>query len=108
MENKFPCTGCGSCCRRVDKVIETINSIENDYVREMFKFPYNQVDGVCEKLENNKCSIYENRPLICDSHICRRFLDVTQEEFNKSMIPLCNKMMDEDNIDISYRIPLPE
>jgi Fe-S-cluster containining protein len=91
----------------MDRIIENLNLIPDEYVRELFKFPYNHTNGVCEKLdENGKCSVYDSRPMICNSDTCRDFLNVSQEEFNRTMIPLCNQFMDEDNIDISYRIPL--
>jgi len=30
-------------------------------------FPYGvREDGSCEKLENNRCTVYDNRPLLCN------------------------------------------
>jgi Fe-S-cluster containining protein len=30
------------------------------------EFPYKHTDGVCEKLIDNKCSVYESRPDLCN------------------------------------------
>jgi Fe-S-cluster containining protein len=31
------------------------------------EFPYGvKEDGSCEKLEDNRCTVYDNRPLLCD------------------------------------------
>ena len=50
----FKCNGCGKCCQN----IWALEGMED--------FPYKaKKDGSCEKLVDNKCSIYETRPLIC-------------------------------------------
>ena len=45
------CSGCGECCRNLDK-----SSLYNELDRG---------DGVCRYLDGNKCSIYSTRPLLC-------------------------------------------
>lgn len=47
----FACDRCGSCCRNLDK---------SDLYKEL-----DRGDGTCKYLQNNLCSIYENRPLLC-------------------------------------------
>lgn len=47
----FPCTACGLCCKKAGLVPN-------------FPEPVNP-DGSCSHLKDNKCSIYETRPLIC-------------------------------------------
>lgn len=47
----FKCDCCGECCRNLDK-------------SDLYK-GLDRGDGVCLYLENNKCSIYETRPLLC-------------------------------------------
>jgi len=65
---KFNCNECGLCCKKIGDVlnspIENIDKSLRDAVRD---FPY-KVDekGVCEKLVDYKCSVYENRPLLCN------------------------------------------
>jgi uncharacterized protein len=48
---QFPCNSCSLCCQNIGH-IEPLR--QND-----------RGDGVCKYLENNQCSIYEDRPLIC-------------------------------------------
>ena len=69
---KFPCTLCGNCCRSVGKQIEFArlakdNGGTSPIIDEILSFPY-KVDetGACEKLVDNKCSVYEDRPDICN------------------------------------------
>lgn len=51
MVHVFRCDKCGQCCRNLKKS-SLYNSLHNG-------------DGVCRYLENNLCSIYEDRPLLC-------------------------------------------
>ena len=100
----FPCTGCGACCKRVDKVINTLDLL-NDEERELLKFPYTHTNGVCDMLtEENKCSVYEERPLICNIEKFTEVFNIPKKEFYLLNIDTCNKFMDEDNIDQKFRI----
>ena len=104
--SKFPCTGCGCCCKRIHKVRASIELLP-DQIREDFRFPYKDINNVCEKLtEDNQCSVYENRPLICDFEKIKKYFDVSDDTFNQMIVPSCNEMMDEDNIPNHLRIPL--
>lgn len=55
-------------------------------------------DGVCKHLVNGKCSIYDHRPLICDTD---RLYEVfyknimTKEEFIKLNLQACEKLRNE-------------
>jgi len=104
MDVKFPCSGCGCCCRRVDQVIANINVLD-DYNKELLRFPYNHNNGVCENLmEDNKCAVYEDRPLICNFDKFVREYEFERVDFYNLIITSCNKMMDEDNIDSKFKI----
>lgn len=64
----FPCDQCGACCRSID---------------------------CCFLTKNNRCSIYSNRPFVCDTkkmfnQIYSRSLS-KQEYFSKSR-ESCNKL----------------
>jgi len=48
----FPCIKCGLCCKMLQHI-----PILTDY---------DIGNGACRYLENNLCSIYEDRPLICN------------------------------------------
>lgn len=62
----FPCTKCGACCRSLH---------QNDVYVAL-----DLGNGVCKNLnEANECSIYEQRPLMCN-------IDVAYEEYYKPMM----------------------
>lgn len=75
----FKCTGCGLCCQHVDRAVENTKHIE------WLEFPYDWDDsGRCEKLnENNQCSVYEDRPLICNVEMFAEAFNLNKEEFYK-------------------------
>lgn len=54
MSNKFICRKCGLCCKNLDR-------------NDIYKSLHNG-KGVCKylNLETNLCSIYENRPILCN------------------------------------------
>ncbi len=47
----FNCTCCGECCRNLNK---------SDIYSEL-----DGGNGICKYLNGNKCSIYNERPLLC-------------------------------------------
>lgn len=47
----FPCTECGLCCQQIQNIVE---------LKE-----FHLGDGVCIYYQDQKCSIYENRPIVC-------------------------------------------
>lgn len=69
-------------------------------------FPYNwDENGVCENLtEDNKCKVYENRPLICNVDKFAEYNKLDKNEFYKVNIRACNYMMDLDDISLEFRI----
>jgi Fe-S-cluster containining protein len=81
---EFECSKCGFCCKRVGLIIPELN----------------RGDGVCRKLsEDNLCTIYEERPLICNIGALyeKCFSNmVTREEFF-SFTHKCCKALQEDN-----------
>ena len=48
----FPCLKCGLCCRMLQHI--------------PLLAEYDLGNGVCRYLVNNQCSIYENRPTLCN------------------------------------------
>ena len=92
----FPCSGCGCCCKRIGVIKKFLTEDE---------FPYNaNLDGVCEMLIDNKCSIYETRPDICSVDKMATKHNIKTTEYYKVAITICNNLMDEDNIPLNYRI----
>lgn len=105
LHNVFPCSGCGSCCRRINKAVENLGLENIDKDNELY-FPYKWDEtGRCEMLtDDNKCLVYENRPLLCNIDKFLSIIDITKEDFYAMNIVACNIMMDEDNLPLKYRI----
>ncbi|MBS5907490.1 MAG: YkgJ family cysteine cluster protein [Dysgonomonas mossii] len=64
---EFKCKICGKCCKRMVEVMEILPHLADIIGEENISFPYSHNNGICEKLilENNHCSVFENRPVIC-------------------------------------------
>lgn len=52
----FKCNKCGECCR-------------NLHQSEIYEFLHDG-DGICRYLKNNICTIYDNRPELCNIALC--------------------------------------
>ena len=84
--NKFPCTSCGACCRRLNIVPKEIlrkNGLKADST------------GRCQHLlKDNKCRIYKNRPQMCV--VDHRKTNTNPDVYYKTVADTCNQWMDED------------
>lgn len=89
----FPCTGCGCCCRVIQWAD---NIIVRDDPTHPYYFPYTHKEGVCEKLgEDNRCTIYEERPLICRIDDFAKSRGVTNPgKYYLADIQACNLLID--------------
>lgn len=73
---------------------------------EDLKFPHHIYEnGECEMLDdNNKCKVYENRPLVCNIDKMADYLGKSKEDFYKLNVKACNKMIKEEGLDDEYLI----
>lgn len=81
----FVCDQCGECCKNLDK-----SELYDDLDRG---------DGVCVFLENNRCSIYQNRPLLCRIDECYEKYFMTQyslEEYYRLNYEICRKLQSRE------------
>jgi Fe-S-cluster containining protein len=65
----FPCTGCSACCHKLGDIHRAASQApEGSIVRQAAdEFPHSWDEtGTCRMLENGLCSIYDERPLMCD------------------------------------------
>lgn len=93
-QHKFPCTGCGSCCKRA--------FVLRDWFAEL-GIEIN-ADGSCEHLTaDNRCRIYENRPTFCRVGYAKP-ADMPLEEYWVATARVCNAWMDQDRVPIELRI----
>ena len=101
----FPCTSCGLCCKQVGAVLK--HGSDNPIIQELIdRFPYKpNLDGSCPKLDDqNRCSVYNNRPIICNIKLVAILLKQPIEERFKLNIEACNAMIREAGLDESYLI----
>jgi Fe-S-cluster containining protein len=101
--SSFPCSGCGCCCRRINQAVSHFKAKSK---KDPMYFPYTwDENGVCENLtEDNKCKVYDKRPLICNIESYGNHMKVNEQEFYQANIRACNYMMDLDNIPLEFRI----
>ncbi len=93
---KFPCTECGACCSSIQGL---------DFLRD-----YND-NGRCIHLQNNRCRIYEKRPVLCniDEAYERYFSRVMNKlDFYYQNALACNQLQEKLGIDESYRVSIPD
>ena len=97
----YPCTKCGCCCKRVGLAAKLVEGTE-------FEFPFGWDDtGKCEKLGiDDLCTVYDDRPIICNIDKLMSVLDVNKDEYYKLNIESCNKMMDDLGVAESKRITI--
>ena len=93
----FNCTSCGECCKNMDKVLSSPAPFQflEKATRE---FPYGvKENGHCEKLEDNKCTVYDNRPLLCDVErlACETKMTMSKIEWYSMNYQGCNTLQME-------------
>lgn len=71
----------------------------------MEEFPYKTIEGVCKKLVDNRCTVYENRPIICNIEKTKEYFpDLTQDEYIKINVDFCNTLQEKFQIPKKYRV----
>jgi len=105
-ETKFPCTGCGLCCRMVGQAVEYARlnpEIDEPRINAVRKFPHSIIDGTCEMLgENNECKVYDDRPLICQiNKVWATYwkYNMSLNQYHKKAAEACNKLIDASDIE---------
>ncbi len=74
----FNCTQCGACCKILPKYVAPELVGEN---------------GFCKHLKDNKCTIYENRPDICNHETMRaNYPDLTKDEYDNMSMIACSEL----------------
>lgn len=82
------CKVCGGCCKNM--FIWIGKDCDKDYLRwiRLHGIKVKKIDGYyamqlkikCQKLKNNRCSIYKNRPKLCREYSCH---DSEMKKINK-------------------------
>lgn len=107
----FPCTGCSLCCRNVEKIHSNALNYPKDSIiyRAAAAFPYSwNKEGCCTMLENNLCSIYSSRPLLCNVKELSKCIAVESNIDLNSIYALtateCNNLISANNLDPRFMI----
>ena len=106
VKEPFPCTSCGSCCNNVQGLLDQYEDFGvKDPDHELF-FPHKVYkNGKCSKLgKDNMCTIYEDRPIICNMEKMQEVTGIPEDEFRAINIKGCNDLMDRKKIDKKFRI----
>ena len=94
---KFLCSQCGACCRKAGAWNGAKHGLP---IKE---------DGSCGHLKNNLCSIYENRPDICNAEkMPNRKLYQTKKQYFIESTKICHQLIDEEGLDAKYKIDIKE
>ena len=92
---EFLCSSCGACCMIAGKT---------GYLPD-------RGDGACSFLdEENKCSIYEDRPDVCRVDVMHKINnpELSKKEYFIKSTKACHKIIDLLKINIKYKIPLKD
>ena len=106
----FPCTSCGQCCRNIDKVLYSGVDPNTPIGMLVKNFPYKpNAQGECEMLVDGKCSVYENRPLLCDiKKMTTLFYSDDPLGHYVDNAYVCNALILYAGLDSSYMIDIEE
>jgi len=101
----FPCTECGECCRHVGTILSKTDIPDTPIGRLFRDFPYGvNEEGYCEMLIDGKCSVYENRPLVCNIKQMNKYFYNNSAEHYLNCALVCNFLIDKAGLDKKYRI----
>ncbi|GAG69463.1 unnamed protein product [marine sediment metagenome] len=72
----FHCTGCGLCCNNIAKIKRTVHPLV--WMQKLVnEFPYGtDENGACMMLVDGQCSVYDDRPLLCNIERTADELDI--------------------------------
>lgn len=112
MENDkkpYPCTKCGLCCKRAKQALENVKkygALGHPAPPEALNFPYKfDESGACEKLlPSGLCSVYDNRPLLCNIEKFAAAINVPRQTFFRINSMGCNSLIQQAGLDPSYRV----
>lgn len=102
--NDFPCSSCGLCCKNIRQTVLELNQKDQN---SMFYFPYGwDQSGACEMLKDNKCSIYDNRPLVCNIAALQKISGFPKETFYKICAENCNSLIDNSGLSENFKVKI--
>jgi Fe-S-cluster containining protein len=107
----FPCTGCSLCCRSLSFIIQTAKqgNPESVFYKAAKAFPYSwDESGCCVMLKNNLCSVYDNRPLLCNvkqlGSLYAAETGMALSDVYSLNARICNSLIADADLDKSFMI----
>ena len=58
--------------------------------------------------EDGLCSIYDDRPIICNTNYAPQLLNLTKPQFNKYLAESCNKIINDAGLDRKFLVQISE
>ncbi len=105
--DKFPCTSCGLCCKNAKRIMD--NNPATKQMGNPLYFPY-QFDnkGACTMLKNDLCTIYDNRPLICNIDAIIKTFKLSKSGVYRQNATTCNMEIKKAGLDKKFLIKIDE
>ena len=105
----FNCTSCGQCCKRLGEILEAYQNMPSNQILKLAAddFPHRAIDGVCEKLVDNQCSIYNDRPLLCNiKGLYEKYpmLASSEKDWYLANMLACNAMISQAKLPKKFHI----
>lgn len=97
----FPCTMCGACCKSIGMIMQNKDK-ESLFQKEIEDFPYGtDKDGVCEKLTEKGCSVYSDRPDLCNTKTIydRHYSHMSKRDYLLMTMSGCGALIELFGID---------
>ena len=106
----FPCTQCGQCCRNINSILSNSDSFPTVIKDLINRFPYDiNPDGSCSKLnEDGLCSVYQNRPIMCNIKLMGQLLHRDTTEWYRLQAEHCNILINAADLDPKYLVQISE
>ena len=110
----FPCTQCGLCCKLIGKTFDPNSSYYKNSplsIQTLIdNFPYTiNPDGSCSMLsKDGLCTVYEHRPIICNTKLGSKLLNIPESQFYQMLADNCNDLINTYNLDPKYLVQISE
>ena len=111
---EFPCTKCGLCCKLIGITFDTNSSYYKNSplsIQTLIDhFPYDiNSDNSCSMLsKDGLCTVYENRPIICNAELGAKLLNIPESQFFKMLADNCNTLITNADLDPKYLVEISE
>ena len=105
----FPCTSCGLCCGKIREIQDNIDNYKDLPVmyEAIEAFPYGtDTNGACVKLQNGLCSVYEDRPLLCNIKKLGEESRYDLDAWFRLNAISCNTLILDSDLDESYLVKI--